>query len=95
MKKLTKISLDGFDELSIHESAQLFGGQNTTPSDSTSTTKPKVTNTVTVNSSYNQKTGYNINGTYSWSNGPVTISAGVGYNQATGYSGSTTIGIKW
>lgn len=104
MKKLTKISLDGFDELSIQESAQLFGGQDPIRSDSTyvakpdstKTSNPSTTHKVTGSSTYNTQNGsstYSVG--YSGSYGNWSWGTTVNYNTSSGASVGGTISYNF
>lgn len=107
MKKLTKISLNGFDELSTQESVQLFGGQEPIPSDSTHVAKPDSTKTpepprpntthkVIGSSTYNTNNGsstYSVG--YSGSHGNWSWGATVNYNTSSGASIGGTISYNF
>ncbi len=91
MKKLSRISLDAFDPMLEADAAQLFGGEGL-PNDSTSVNRTDsvpnqtVKNTVTINSSYNKKTGYTGSTSYSGSYGNWGWTVGTSYNTKNGWS---------
>lgn len=95
MKRLKKISLDGFNELSTRQTAQLFGGQDPLRTDSTtvrtdSTTikiPTPVTHKISGSSTYNTKNGsttYSVG--YTGSSGNWSWGASGNYNPTSGTS---------
>ncbi|NDV97430.1 hypothetical protein D0T84_21385 [Dysgonomonas sp. 521] len=107
MKQLKKISLDGFDELSTQEAAQLLGGQDPVRSDSTyvartdstKTSGSKIIHKITGSSVYNTQNGSSSHSVgYSGSYGNFNLGVNYNYNTMSGssiqFTGSYTFGKK-
>lgn len=110
MKTLRKISLDGFDRLSITEASRLFGGNgdnppttSTVPNDSIGSNRndsipPKTTpkQTISVDLKHEQNNSTTTQGTYKLeTTGGFFVGGAAGWNSKTGGFGGVTVGFTF
>lgn len=98
MRKVRKVSLEAFDELTVMEASKLYGGNEGVPpttmpvdstavNDSTRVEKSPIKQTITGGAEMKQNGSTSITLGYTWSNGRLSLGSETEYNTKDGWSG--------